>query len=829
MTIKSLTGLLPLLLLAPSATGQVVLGSQSFETPSTDDNSIPFTLDRGFDDTDVDTDYFAVVPNSSARFRAPSLPPADADGSSILAADDIDATTNMTTANAGGIGNATFDPVATAGFSDLSLQILLAAPGVSGSGPTYDFSATAGVSNQLTVQVSYDGGNFQTLADFRPSIANSNQTLSLDTDNDGVGDGVVLGVNFTEFSYSLSNANSVRARIVFSSNATREYLAVDNLRISGTSAVTEVPELSNLPATALTYSEGDPALAVAAPISISDADSTTLTGATVVISQGLNPLEDVLSATPSGALDAASIVYTSANGTLTISGSAPLADYQAVLQSVTYVNTEATVPNTTTRRLTFSVTDETSNTSNAPIRDILVQDVVPVQSIPYAESFETDGAGTRYSIIGRFSGTNEIFDRASSTLPDVDGSFAFEVEETDDNPGEEAVLIPINTSTKGNVMLTILVAAPGGAIYDSGDFIVIESSVGGGAFVEIGSFHATSPGAATVSSTTLSQDDDGDGFGDGVEVLDATFQEFAFSVPSADDLVLRIRANSNVAAEEILFDNIRVDGVVSEFTVADAMSAESSDLTFVVSRGDSTGEASVSYATANGSAAAADFTAASGTASFADGELTANVVIDLNDDTLVEPNETFTITLSSPVGGTLGAPVTATGTITSEDSATLSMTPGASSKITVGQLEALSPGASFVSLNTASTAQNGTVTKIGNFIVYVPAPGFTGQDSFSYTLDTGTFLVSVMVEDDNSPSANIVSIDLSGPQPVITAFGIPGRVYGLQDSFDMSSWNSLTGGPQPCPPSGQMSFVDGGEPGSMKFYRVIEVALTEPN
>jgi hypothetical protein len=80
----------------------------------------------------------------------------------------------------------------------------------------------------------------------------------------------------------------------------------------------------------------------------------------------------------------------------------------------------------------------------------------------------------------------------------------------------------------------------------------------------------------------------------------------------------------------------------------------------------------VAYATANGTATAGtDYTAASGTVTFAPGETVETVDVPIVGDTTLEPDETFTLTLSNPVNATLGT-ATATGTITNDDVATAS-------------------------------------------------------------------------------------------------------------------------------------------------------------
>jgi hypothetical protein len=80
------------------------------------------------------------------------------------------------------------------------------------------------------------------------------------------------------------------------------------------------------------------------------------------------------------------------------------------------------------------------------------------------------------------------------------------------------------------------------------------------------------------------------------------------------------------------------------------------------------GPVTVNYTTANGSAAAPiDFVAAGGTLTFAAGETSKTFDVLLVGDTNVEPDETYTVTLSSPSPGLTIARATATGTIRNDD------------------------------------------------------------------------------------------------------------------------------------------------------------------
>lgn len=83
----------------------------------------------------------------------------------------------------------------------------------------------------------------------------------------------------------------------------------------------------------------------------------------------------------------------------------------------------------------------------------------------------------------------------------------------------------------------------------------------------------------------------------------------------------------------------------------------------------STGAVSVQYATANSSAlAGSDYTSRSGTLSFAAGVTSANVLVPILNNTIVEGTESFRVVLSNPVGAVLGARSATTVTILDDDS-----------------------------------------------------------------------------------------------------------------------------------------------------------------
>jgi hypothetical protein len=110
-----------------------------------------------------------------------------------------------------------------------------------------------------------------------------------------------------------------------------------------------------------------------------------------------------------------------------------------------------------------------------------------------------------------------------------------------------------------------------------------------------------------------------------------------------------------------------------QFTSSTQTVAESAgSLTLSVSRTAGTsGAASIQYATVAGSAiAATDFTATSGTLSWADGNgNTQSIAVAIANDAQNESAENFTVVLSNATGATLGSVATATITINDDDTA----------------------------------------------------------------------------------------------------------------------------------------------------------------
>src|SRR5262249_30541930 len=143
--------------------------------------------------------------------------------------------------------------------------------------------------------------------------------------------------------------------------------------------------------------------------------------------------------------------------------------------------------------------------------------------------------------------------------------------------------------------------------------------------------------------------------------------------------------------------------------------------------GGTSGAVSVHYATSDGTATAgSDYTAASGTLTFADGEASKTFTVTVLDDTLVEGNETVTLTLSNPTGGaTLGSPASVVFTIVDNDSSTgVVLPPGFTQSVVATGLSSGTALAAAPDGGIFALEQGGNVRVIKNGAL-LPAPAFT--------------------------------------------------------------------------------------------------------
>ncbi|RZJ34903.1 MAG: hypothetical protein EOO51_07970, partial [Flavobacterium sp.] len=135
----------------------------------------------------------------------------------------------------------------------------------------------------------------------------------------------------------------------------------------------------------------------------------------------------------------------------------------------------------------------------------------------------------------------------------------------------------------------------------------------------------------------------------------STFNNNSYGIPEGRKPNIQLWYSTSGEAGNVSFDN-------TIFTAS-----ENTTASIIVNRnGGSTGAVSVNYATSNGTATAGvDYTAASGTLTWADGDMTPKTIsIPINADFVLDNAETVNLTLSDPAGTTIANGATATVKIT---------------------------------------------------------------------------------------------------------------------------------------------------------------------
>jgi outer membrane autotransporter protein len=199
--------------------------------------------------------------------------------------------------------------------------------------------------------------------------------------------------------------------------------------------------------------------------------------------------------------------------------------------------------------------------------------------------------------------------------------------------------------------------------------------------------------------------------------------------------------------------------------------------TITVTRvGGSSGAASVNFSTSDGTASAgSDYTAASGTLNWVDGDSESKTFeVPILNDSVAEGDETVSLSLSGPTGATLGSPISAILTITDVPPATQNTLTSTATKIEriSGSNQRLGLGQTSSPLKVrVSTGAGQGVAGVQLSWTLIPADGgsFTGGDS---TITTTT--------DSNGESAVTLAVSRLGPLTITAAADAVGTVeFGI--------------------------------------------------
>jgi VCBS repeat-containing protein len=178
--------------------------------------------------------------------------------------------------------------------------------------------------------------------------------------------------------------------------------------------VNDAPVFTDVGAT-LAYIEGAAAQAIDTTLTITDVDSTDIVSATVTISSGLVATEDKLAfaSTPriTGSFDATT-------GVLTLTGATTLANYEAALESITYINSNTDDPNTGNRSLTWLVNDGSSySATGISSVTLAAENDAPSVAIEIVDQIGTEGEFFSFTIpVGVFTDIDSPTVTLSATL-----------------------------------------------------------------------------------------------------------------------------------------------------------------------------------------------------------------------------------------------------------------------------------------------------------------------------------------------------------------------------------------------------------------------------
>jgi subtilisin-like proprotein convertase family protein len=151
-------------------------------------------------------------------------------------------------------------------------------------------------------------------------------------------------------------------------------------------------------------------------------------------------------------------------------------------------------------------------------------------------------------------------------------------------------------------------------------------------------------------------------------------------------------------------------------------------------------------------------------------------------------------------------------------------------KIHLGDLDYFdADGDPVVVTVSTNSAEGGTITMAQGWGFYIPPAGYSGADSFNYTVQdifgataTGTVEIVPGVGSGGDPSANLTVVDLGNGTCQIVFSGVPWMTYTIQytGSLEQPNWQSITN--MTADSQGFFEYVDTLPQGTQsRFYRSI--------
>nr|WP_283813808.1 VCBS domain-containing protein [Bradyrhizobium niftali] len=254
---------------------------------------------------------------------------------------------------------------------------------------TDEHGATSGASLTITLTGTNDAP--VAVADTNAGLEDSTITGSVASNDSDVDDGAILTYAQTgavagltinpDGSYSLDAGNpayqhlaqGATADVVANYTVTDEHGATSGATLTITlTGTNDAPVV--VAGHALNYTENQAATAIDPALTVSDVDNANLSSATVQITGNYVNGQDVLGFTNQNGITGS---FNAATGTLTLTGSSSVANYQTALDSVTYLNTSDN-PSGLARTVTIITNDGSAN--SLAVTDTI--NVTPVNDAP---------------------------------------------------------------------------------------------------------------------------------------------------------------------------------------------------------------------------------------------------------------------------------------------------------------------------------------------------------------------------------------------------------------------------------------------------------------
>lgn len=243
----------------------------------------------------------------------------------------------------------------------------------------------------------------------------------------------------------------------------------------------------------------------------------------------------------------------------------------------------------------------------------------------------------------------------------------------------------------------------------------------------------------------------------------ATADDSAFEAAETMKVTLSGASTGATITDDIGIGAISDNDLPAQLSIGDASVTEGGALSFTVTRsGDTSSAVSAHYATGNGTAVApGDYTAESGTVSFAANDTSETITVNTNDDSTVESAEAMSVTLSNPSSGATILTASGNGTINDNDVAPAFSIADANADEGGTLSFTVTVGAHSGSVHVTAATSNGTAAAPGDYTTKSQTLTFSPQQT------SKTFSV-VTKTDSVAESAEMMNVTLSNPSSGIT-------------------------------------------------------------